>query len=158
MNIKLLKRIAKTITQRPEQFDMEYWFRFDKDIPNCHTAACIAGWAVTLGTTKAKAKLMPFKAARLFVPVFGTKHINGFAVSRYDQSSASEGTIIEKAMFLLGINEAQANRLFYRDRWPQEYKDAFGEAVDGLAYLNMATAAKVASKRIAHFIKTDGEE
>lgn len=158
MNTKLLKRIAKTITSRPEQFDMDYWFQFHKNIPNCHTAACIAGWAITLGTTKAKAKPMPSKAARLFVPLFGTKDANDFAVSYYDESPVSKGTIVEKAVTLLDINNDQAKRLFYRDNWPQEYKDAFYKAVDGQDPKDLITAAKVAASRIAHFIKTDGAE
>lgn len=64
MNVRLLRRIQKRILAEPLQFQMGHWFTARGDwsdfidghapemIPNCGTAACIAGWAVTLDLHK----------------------------------------------------------------------------------------------------------
>lgn len=61
MNIKLLRRIQKKILAEPRQFQMARLFaetiyrksgKKSPSIPNCGTAACIAGWAVCFGKRK----------------------------------------------------------------------------------------------------------
>lgn len=41
---KLLLAVKRQILKEPRQFDMSIWFNTAAGIPNCHTAACIAGW------------------------------------------------------------------------------------------------------------------
>ena len=57
MNVKLLRRVAKRILAEPKQFQMTKFFarkstwvardgKPPAEIPNCGTAACIAGWTI----------------------------------------------------------------------------------------------------------------
>lgn len=55
-------------------------------------------------------------------------------------------------MAALGLNKDQAQKLFMLDYWPDEFQDPYYEAE---GYLEMA---KIAARRIEHFIKTKGEE
>lgn len=48
MNVELLLRVKAKILEEPRQFDMANYFTTNGDIPNCHTAACIGGWAISL--------------------------------------------------------------------------------------------------------------
>ncbi len=61
MNIKLLRQVKRQILKEPRQFCMDNWFLTIGDvkwkIPNCGTAACIGGWAISLSS-----KLSPSEA------------------------------------------------------------------------------------------------
>ncbi len=63
LNVKLLRKVKAQILKEPAQFAMTKWFTRDiaqanefaevldirrRVIPNCGTAACIAGWAVAI--------------------------------------------------------------------------------------------------------------
>lgn len=57
MNIELLEKIKKQILEEPRQFIMTSFFvknhPLDREkIPNCGTAACIAGWALAISSNK----------------------------------------------------------------------------------------------------------
>ncbi len=48
----LLEKVAHTILNRPDRFDMKYWHiyydEYNDKLNECNTIHCIAGWAVTL--------------------------------------------------------------------------------------------------------------
>lgn len=98
MNVKLLRQIQRRIKKEPRQFFMKWFFRRSKSIPNCHTAACIAGWALTISGTKTK---KPSDAKRLFA-------------CRYFSPAAKT----------LGLDDRQAERLFAECSWPVEFLGA----------------------------------
>lgn len=69
LNVKLLQRVKRKILSEPKQFVMGHWFIDDlseangdssdlprKTIPNCGTAACIAGWTIALGSKQKPSK------------------------------------------------------------------------------------------------------
>lgn len=129
MNVRLLRRIQKQILKEPRQFEMWGYFPLTLDttekIPNCGTAACIAGWSICL-----------------------TEKINP-AVAR---DKSNRWNVWRRAKKALGIKEMQANSLFYDDNWPDNFKDGFKNS-------NTARKkARIAAKRIDHFISTNGEE
>lgn len=94
MNTKLLRRIQKQILKEPKQFDMSWWFSTSPHIPNCGTAACVAGWVMALHRG-----CSPHQASRLEI----------VDVSSYAQK-------------LLSITPAQAQRLFHAEYWPRRFR------------------------------------
>jgi hypothetical protein len=140
MNVELLKKVADEILARPEQFRMESWFTPKLDsIPECGTACCIAGWAITIATdARIEGKFAPLVARRGFS--FGDAG---------PVSSCSAHVAAQKA---LDLTSAQAELLFYTYEWPPRFRDAYIES------RNSTTRADVAFARIMHFIKTDGKE
>ena len=144
MNTKLLRRVAKHISEEPKRLAMGLWIQRKDDsysgdglvyehyhqdgqfsnratkhrFAQCGTAGCIAGWAVLLkhGVTKAgKICDVPVEAAKI-------------------------------------LDIEDCGRLFYVDDWPEEFS---------LPYLSAHTPAKrarIAVARIEHFIKTKGAE
>jgi hypothetical protein len=130
MNVRLLRRIAKVIQEKPKEFNMSSWHR-DKvaaragiwsasvdalcELPkerriSCTTTHCIAGWAQVLSPDRNCKELAEVDAMRL-----------------------------------LDIHPEQAMRLFHGCNWPSGYGKW------------RATAAQAAA-RIEHFIKTKGAE
>jgi len=125
MNVKLLRKIKKHILEEPNRLNMRTWGRhFDppyrpKSFPVCGTTACIAGWAVVLKATT------------------GTSVTNKLLLNAYIDG--------QKA---LELDSAQADRLFYLQDWPSQFK--YGGS--------QRNKAKVTAARIEHFIKTKGAE
>jgi hypothetical protein len=147
MNVELLQQIKAAILAEPLKFDMSAWFHADQNSP-CGTAACIAGWAVTI----------QMKAEKLREARFA-----------YDAGDGNEG-VERDGKKALGLTDQQAYRLFFYDTWPvpfrHEYSEASGfwyddpvsgEFVKG-AYVDRRVAAEVAARRIDHFIATEGRE
>lgn len=97
MNVVLLKRIQRQILKEPKQFDMRDWFSTGSAIPNCGTAACVAGWACCLAK-----RLKPTTVRRLYL-------INDF--NTYAEAGAA-----------LELDGRQADRLFYFDEWPAKFQ------------------------------------
>lgn len=58
----------------------------------------------------------------------------------------------ERAAQALGLRRAIAERLFYVDEWPSPFREQYDDA------LGRAGRARVAARRIEHFIKTKGKE
>lgn len=97
MNVRLLKRIAKVIQEKPGEFDIAAWhedtvsgedFEALCELPRgiqtaCTTTHCIAGWAQVLSPDR-------------------------------DCSQPAQ----HDAKRLLRITRAQADRLFFASRWP----------------------------------------
>jgi hypothetical protein len=109
MNVELLLKVKEQILKEPAQFQMAWIFTrhivdsytdIDRDkIPNCGTAACIAGWAISIH--------------RGMTP---------------KQVSDSEIGGWEDAQELLGIGRGWADELFNVERWPTGYKEAWYES------------------------------
>lgn len=139
MNVKLLKKIKQTILRRPKQFYMNMWFETDeREYSHCGTAACIAGWAYTIGGDHKKSKTFSPKVAMLTLT--DRSHIGNFGFG------ASK--LREEATRLLEINDEQALRLFFTHMWPDQFRCAD----------HLMTNAENAAKRIDHFIATEGRE
>lgn len=129
LNVKLLRKIQRHITEEPRRFVMSNWMRrgspgaiitdfaSQQPIPDCGTAACIGGWALLL--------------------------------SGEDYNSAiinTEG----KATKILGIEGLEApGRLFGVSQWGK-FKKRFEKA------RRPETRAKIACERIDHYIATKG--
>lgn len=146
MNVRLLKRVRDRILAEPAQFVMEHYFAsrndilqeplycylvdhnvsaldIDRSVPNCGTAACIAGWTYALSR-----RITPKTAALR---------------NAYPEEEAAK---------LLGISERQAERLFLVDHWPGKFYQQWQERP------SLKIRARIAARRIDHFIKTRGEE
>lgn len=140
MNVKLLRKVEKRILAEPRRFDMmTFGDKLDKEAiealgeeaPPCGTVACIAGHVDWM------------THPRLFAA--------SVALGDYDDS------IVERAAKELGLGfdpsqDTNAGRLFFDDEWPKKFQAAFSKAKTPLQ------RAKVAVKRIEHFIKTNGKE
>lgn len=132
MNKELLTRVMKAIKKHPLNTEMVlHWVTHEDTVSPCGTAGCIAGWTV------AEARLRNL---------------------RNSPRAGPGSSLVEKqAAFLLGLEPAQANRLFMVGQWPKEFRERHGEdeAYDEDVRLHRS---KVVVERIEHFIKTDGRE
>jgi hypothetical protein len=139
MNIKLLRKIQKRILEEPAQFQMDSWFLNNPNmIPNCGTAACIGGWAVTLGKRRKRPSTIACKLASCAPhETFRVHHENAVLMN-------SE---INK---YLRLDDEQRKRLTDFSYWPEKYRKLKSEG--------SSEYAKQAAERIDHFIKTNGEE
>lgn len=132
LNVRLLNRVKRQILKEPKQFQMDSYFdtaghysdTADK-IPNCGTAACIAGWALALdkGITpeQAKGKVLNYRT------------LTG-----------------ERADRILGARGA-GWKLFNDCAWPESFRDEWRRLTK---LKQWKRRAKVAAARIDHFIKT----
>lgn len=137
INVKLLRRVKALILEEPRRFNMDYYAATEKFYPDlvhdqappCGTVACIAGWA-TLEDERARGR-------KRLTPAFLNR------VGRYTGARA------------LGLTFEQSQRLFYTEEWPDEFAEAYNDAMAGDDF---AMAADIAATRIDHFIKTKGAE
>lgn len=138
--IKLLQRVKCRILKEPRQFQMHAWFLKKDNIPNCKTAACIAGWTATFAVKSIK----PLNGAK---KVLGSKFYGG---SMFLGASGWTNSVMLTAKKSLGLNQEQAGRLFKFLSWPQQFRQTWDEGT--FEYV------KQAADRIDHFITTDGRE
>jgi len=158
MNVKALKQIQHQILEVPGRVNMDFWVRQGKPgsklrqgrplglvgddpieqeltLPPCGTAGCIAGWYAELNLPKSE------KARQRARDKFVQEQEGwGFEYEAY-------------ARLGLGLTDFQARRLFYPLEWPADLK----LELDKHKYGSRAYA-RVVSKRISRFIKTDGAE
>ena len=142
MNVKLLRKVEKRILAEPRRFDMMTFGTklnkrtikaLGKQAPPCGTVACIAGHDDWMAHP------------RLFAA--------SVAIDRFHRDDSIE----KRAAKELGLvfdpsQDTNAGRLFFDDEWPKKFQAAFSKAKTPLQ------RAKVAVKRIEHFIKTNGKE
>lgn len=135
MNVKLLRKIQKHILAEPKRYDQDRWLLTGKDIDDYVPARQIPACR-TVGC------------------------IAGWACVLSNKPLARKFEAGDIAKTLLGLDDSQAKKLFspvynlFGDpsQWPAKFVDA---------YQNAKTAtgrARVASRRIDHFIKTGGAE
>jgi len=143
MNIKLLKKIKNAILKAPLRFNMDWWVKKHRDglfiaksaLPPCGTTACIAGHALALAQKKPLTTSFWLKQ----------KEIVG--------NSENNSPVSRLAGKLLDLNTAQRRRLFFVREWPSQFE------LVGYPHKREATRnAKVAARRIDHFIKTKGKQ
>jgi hypothetical protein len=108
MNTKLLRRIQKRILKEPRQFAMSWLFRSQEDvtwkIPNCGTAACIAGWCGSV--------------------ISGNNPKTISSIGLYGAPQASKD---------LKLTYAQGGRLFYLSGWPDKFRKVHQEGTAAFA-------------------------
>jgi len=143
INVKLLRKIAKHISEEPKRLAMSDWVQklgqkdwlgletsevFDSnyalacqthEFAKCGTAACIGGWAL----------------------LFHGKR----ATDRADSTQRRAGKLI-------GIDKDQSERLFFVESWPDKFCGRYKNAKTPRGKASAAVA------RIEHFIKTKGAE
>lgn len=132
-NVALLRKIQKAILKYPDQFNMAWWFQKKDSKGNlagrCGTAACIAGWAVTLARVKNIERAKPFRKQLAYQRVI------------WDLPGDASN--------LLGLQtESETNGLFCTSSWPAKFRKRYDHATTA------KQAARAASDRISHFIKT----
>lgn len=107
MNTKLLLEVKAKILEEPKQFEMSAYFSNASnsgiEIPNCGTAACIGGWAISFSK-----KLNPNLASAGVVHGWGSE-----------------------AQKILDLTAPERHQLFYAGNWPEPFRSKFGEAVAG---------------------------
>lgn len=126
MNVELLEQVADYILRHPDELAMDSW----SDIPG--TIKRLFG----CGTTRCIAGTAMFLAQQ-----------NGADIP----NSASTPGMAQK---LLRLTFEQAERLFYVQNWPVEYRIAY--QLQRSKYSD--TNAWITAQRIDHFIATNGEE
>ncbi|UBF29915.1 hypothetical protein K9N68_37530 (plasmid) [Kovacikia minuta CCNUW1] len=146
MNINLLEQIIEAIDREPQRFDMEFWSRKvkptedSKNTHSCYTTQCIAGWAVVIDR-----QLNPLTDFAFYLatnPQHGD--ISSFISNGLD--------IEETAQEAIGLDEDDAERLFFVGSWPFEFREPYYNATSD------QERATIAIARIRHFIETYGEE
>lgn len=107
MNVELLQKVKEKILEEPLQFAMEEYFTPEvygmdaprEKIPNCGTAACIAGWVLTLHTGKNPRELW-----------------------------LADIPISSRAARLLGLTWEEGDRLFILSGWPFSFGKRYRNA------------------------------
>lgn len=117
VSIKRLREIKAQILAEPRQFLMHSYFteslNIQKPIPNCGTAACIAGWAISKAFTR-----------------------------NPDVAKSLAGGIEKEGIannYLL-LNEAQGKRLFHMSRWPDKFTKIGDEREGSPSFAKQAAA------------------
>lgn len=144
MNVQRLREVRALILAKPGRFDMDEFAQRTDDA--CGTTCCIGGHAAFL--------------AGLIRNQRRTERglIDAYAVTKKGQkvndSRPWAGEYSWPPMFRvsLGLDVKQSERLFSVSKWPVEFQDAYDSADTA------ADRAKIAAKRITHFIKTKGRE
>jgi hypothetical protein len=142
MNVKLLRTIQRHILAEPKRFRMLDWIEKQTptdptyiaddservSFPKCGTVACIGGWAVLL--SKKKPSETGYEGYRA-AKILGLNRPTG---------------IIDRAA------SVDSERLFFTDVWPIDFAVKFrlAKTPEG--------RARIAAKRIDHFIATKGAE
>lgn len=136
MNVSLLRKVKKQILAEPRQVVMEGWFAtrdgmphlyVPKKIPNCGTAGCIGGWAISIKRQENPAK------AKLFAE-------NEYFDEEYNAAKT------------LKLTEPQGKRLFFLAYWPYDFRCAYDSTQP-----QTKERARVIAKRIDAFIKSKGK-
>jgi hypothetical protein len=141
MNVKLLRRIQKHILAEPRRLEMSMWVRKGKPeidsyqsdsgyvtYPQCGTAACIGGWALII--SKKTVNNNGLNTGNRAAQLLGIPAMNG-----------TDAEIL-----------SPSDKLFHVSDWPAKYEQAYHHAKSARG------RARVAVRRIDHFIKTQGAE
>jgi hypothetical protein len=148
MNVRLLRKIARSVLKYYKQVGMENWFSGASSAGRCGTSACIAGWAITLHNPKFKER--PLDAAVSLDPEFkGVFYMttNAMNTAQLDGQRA------------LGLTDEQADKLFFSVNWPMRFRERV-RFVDFREPYRPGTKryARAVHDRIQYFIATKGEE
>jgi hypothetical protein len=159
MNVALLRDVRAQILAEPERLYMGAW-QNEPIAEGCGTACCIGGWAGALsGLVK---KNGTPTSVNVDWTAKGRRMLAKIETECGHWESPSELLFTQ----VLGISDDQATRLFHVSEWPYALKVAFNaDDEDNAAYQEPAERlkaakqrAKIAAKRITHFIRTKGAE
>ena len=127
MNIGLLKKVEQKLRRmrHTDHFSMEDWAHRNE----CGTTACIAGHALLMEGFN--------------IPKTQTDSLPG--VQRFISPDGKTLRPMPTARKLLDLTERQAERLFFAQDWPEQFKENCNDP-------------KVAANRVKHFIETKGKE
>jgi hypothetical protein len=144
LNVKLLRQVRDVIRKYPDQFMMDNYFddynMSGGPVGRCGTAACIAGWCITLKIDSKKKS--PKKAHAIVHEQF----YNLFS-DPINNCGRTECPEFYEAQKLLNITGNQARNLFFESRWPIEFRARH-------TYKTTPTEfAEIAAQRIDHFIE-----
>jgi len=114
-SVQLLRKVKTQILREPKQFVMDHFFSdaqnlskldIPRAIPNCGTAACIAGWVTAISLRKSPRD------------------------TQMDATFASD-----YAQDILGLSNNEVLRLFYVASWPRKFESRWWKAktVEGRA-------------------------
>jgi hypothetical protein len=131
MNVKLLRKVKKHILEEPKRFIMGDWV-VRKEYPDQQ-----------LFDDDGK--------PRTFAKCGTAACIAGWTMLLSKVDPDKVDSYSGAASKLLGLKE-RFSPLFYTDQWPAKYEDAYVNAK------TPAGRARVAARRIEHFIKTNGAE
>ena len=135
MNVKLLRKIQKHILAEPRRLAMCDWIQRGKPGQELtfQDGSVIGQTYAECGTAAC---------------------IAGWAVILSSKRTPKDSdTVLDRAIKILGITEYQSDSLFLRSLgWPQKFSQAY------LAAKTPSGKARVAVRRIDHFIKTKGAE
>lgn len=136
MNVARLQRIRDHVAATPDVFDMDDW------VGRCGTVCCFGGHAALDAG---------------YIVVRTSPRPDTFAVY-YDITAAGLASAPHVTWFntdpmfaaALELSKAQADRLFYIDGWPKDFRELFQKAETA------AARATIAAKRIDRFIGSGG--
>ena len=138
MNTKLLRRVAKHISEEPRRLNMDITLntidtyraeRYVKEMPPCGTVGCIAGWTCVLSESVPKYfdEVIPIASSKL-----GLTH--------------------EQADALFAEPKFNSGDVDYARVWPRRFAKRYLKAKTPKGRASATVA------RIEHFIKTKGAE
>jgi len=137
MNVRLLRKIVKVIQEKPRQFKMTYW----------HNNETVKDDMRRRGDWRnIEALCMLPEEKRIACDT--THCIAGWAQAISNDRKCN-APAEKDAKRLLGLSKSQAQRLFFADQWPEQFR--------GVKDQWKMSPAKAAA-RIEHFIKTRGKE
>lgn len=130
LNVRLLRRVQKAILKHPWQFEMSWWFDNTLHLSRSTLEPKGCGTAACIAGW----------AVHL---TSGNKKLSQTRTLHGDAYDAED---------LLGLSCDQSCSLFNTGGWPSYFATAYRQAT------NPETRAKVAARRIEHFISTGGAE
>lgn len=147
INIRLLRQVAKQISEEPRRLDMNVLtdLRAPEDAgnPPCGTVGCIAGWSCVLSGSRPKPLLAPTlfwgKGRRLL----GLTEVQGERLFNVPADA-----IYEQERVLYGVTDKREPHRY----WPIKFAKRYAKAKTPRGRM-LATVA-----RIEHFIATKGAE
>jgi hypothetical protein len=133
-----LRVIRDQIIATPKKFNMSSWALKGE----CGTTCCIAGYAAVNAGVSPKALML--RDGELYPGDVPTS-IRGKVFRQGKDIVVDAGDV---AVVALGLDPLHHDQLFYDERWPVEYRDAFAAAGSPEAQ------ALIAAARIEHYIAT----
>ncbi len=153
MNVRRLRAVTKRILAEPTHFSMDTWAKEEQNAKaeSCGTTCCIAGHALIAAGAKLTF-LLHVDPDTLAVPNFvPTPRLTKFTGLTTD-IGVSNGDVANVAQALLGLTWHEAERLFYTWGWPVRFENAYKAAKTAKG------RARVAARRIEHFVNTHGDQ
>jgi len=146
MNVERLRKVRATILSKPQYFDMSDWGRYDEEV--CGTVCCIGGYAAL------DARMVRIKKIREEWGVFSSLEVTekGRKATADENDCAGKAWLDPVYRVSLGLTVEESERLFLDENWPSVFKRPFQNSE------SRRERARIAAKRITHFIKSKGRE